>query len=67
MSRFIEKPNISIIVKAPINDSGIATVGINTERIEPRKTNTTKVTMASASNRLQTTSRIELLTKEVAS
>jgi len=42
VSRFMEKPNISIIVKAPINDSGIATVGISTERSEPRNTNTTK-------------------------
>jgi len=35
-------------VKVPTSDSGIATVGITTDRIEPRKANTTSVTMTSA-------------------
>ena len=37
VSRLIEKPKASIMMKVPISDSGIATTGITTERSEPRK------------------------------
>ena len=67
VSRLIEKPNASIIVKVPTSDSGMATVGISTERSEPRNTNTTRVTMTSASTSVRTTSWIELFTKSVES
>ena len=65
VSRFTEKPNSSIIAKVPTSDSGIATTGITTERGEPRKANTTSVTITNASASVRATSRIELLTKAV--
>ena len=61
------KPNISIIVKVPISDSGMAMIGISTERGEPRKTNTTRVTISTASTSERITSLIELETKSVES
>ena len=63
----MEKPNSSIIVKVPISDSGIAMTGISTDRGEPRKTNTTTVTISTASTSERTTSLIELETKSVES
>ena len=55
------------MVKVPISDSGIAIIGISTERGEPRNTNTTSVTISSASTSVRITSWIELLTKSVES
>ena len=55
------------MVKVPISDSGIAMTGISTERGEPRKANTTSVTISSASTRVRTTSSIALLTNSVES
>ena len=63
----IEKPKASIIMKVPISDSGIAIAGITTERSEPRKTNTTRITISTASTSLRITSWIELFTKSVES
>ena len=63
----MEKPKISIMTKVPTSDSGIATTGIRTERGEPKKTNTTSVTISSASTRVCTTSLIELFTNSVES
>ncbi|OIQ91262.1 hypothetical protein GALL_268590 [mine drainage metagenome] len=48
-------------------DSGMATSGMMTERSEPRKTNTTAVTMRMASSRVLTTSSMEALTNLVES
>ena len=50
--RLIEKPSANIMLKVPTSDSGIAITGISTERHDPRKRNTTTVTIASASPRL---------------
>ncbi len=50
-----------------MSDSGIATVGIATERTEPRKANTTSVTMTSPCASVQTTSSIALFTNLVES
>ena len=47
---------------APISDNGMATVGMSTERIEPRERKITRVTMSRASIRVITTSWIELFT-----
>ena len=63
----MEKPNTSIIAKVPISDSGMVTTGISTERGEPRKANTTSVTISTASTSERTTSWIELDTKSVES
>ncbi len=67
VSRLIENPKISIRVKVPTSDSGIATVGIATERTEPRNRNTTKVTISSASTNVRITSLIALFTNSVES
>ena len=67
VSRLMEKPNISIIVKVPIIDSGMAMIGISTDRGEPRNANTTRVTINTASTSVVTTSRIELFTNAVES
>ena len=63
----MEKPKTSIIAKAPTSESGMATTGITTERGEPRKANTTRVTISTASTRVVTTSWIELFTNSVES
>ena len=55
------------MMKVPISDSGMATVGISEERTEPRNRNTTRVTMAKASTRLQMTSWIAAFTNSVES
>ena len=67
VSRLIEKPKASIIMNVPISDTGIAIAGISTERSEPRKMNTTTITISTASARLRITSWIELFTKSVES
>ncbi len=53
------------MMNVPTSDNGMATVGMTDERIEPRKRNTTTVTMSSASTRLRMTSWIELFTNSV--
>ena len=67
VSRFIEKPKAAIIAKVPISDSGMAMTGISTERTEPRKAKTTRVTITSASISVRITSSIELFTNSVES
>ena len=67
VSRLIEKPNSSITAKVPISDSGIVTTGITTERGEPRKANTTSVTISTVSASVRSTSWIELFTNTVES
>src|SRR5882672_10540665 len=54
-------------VNVPTSESGIATVGMNTERTDPRKAKTTSVTMMSASASVQMTSSIALFTNLVES
>ena len=54
-------------MSVPISDSGMATVGMIDARIEPKKMNTTRVTMISASARLRITSLIALCTNSVES
>ena len=56
-----------MIVKAPTSDSGIATIGMTTDRSDPRNRNTTRFTITSASTSVRTTSRIALFTKSVES
>ena len=56
-----------MIVKVPTSESGIATVGMSTERTEPRNAKTTSVTMMSASASVQMTSSIALFTNLVES
>ena len=63
----MEKPKISIITKVPTRDSGMATMGMATERGEPRKAKITQITMASASARLLITSVIDCETKMLVS
>ena len=63
----MEKPKAAIIAKVPISDSGMAMTGMITERTEPRKANTTRVTITSASTRVWITSSIELFTNSVES
>ena len=43
------KPNTSIKKTAPISEIGIATTGISTERIEPRKRKITTMTISRVS------------------
>ena len=56
-----------MMAKVPISDSGMATTGISTERGEPRKANTTRVTISTASTSVRSTSWMELLTNSVES
>ena len=55
------------MISVPTSDSGIATVGMIEARIEPKKMNTTKVTITSASTRLRITSLMALCTNSVES
>ena len=66
-SRLIEKPRTSITVKVPISDSGIVMTGISTDRGEPRKANTTSVTISTVSTSDRATSQIALFTNTVES
>ncbi len=61
-SRLIENPSTSIIMKAPIRDSGMATMGINTLRSEPRNANTTSITITRVCMMVLSTSLIAVLT-----
>ena len=54
-------------MNAPISDSGMASTGISTERGEPKKANTTSVTIISASTSVETTSWIAEFTNLVES
>ena len=63
----MEKPSASIIVKAPTKDSGIATIGMTTDRTESRNRNTTILTITRASTNVRATSRIAACTKFVES
>ena len=54
-----EKPNSSIIAKAPISDTGMVTSGIKVARSERRKTKMTKMTSAIASPMVRKTLSIE--------
>ena len=56
-----------MIVKAPTRDSGIATIGMTTDRSDPRNRNTTILTITSASTSVRATSRIAACTKFVES
>ena len=67
VSRLIENPSISMMPKVPTSDSGMATMGIKTERGEPKNAKITTMTMTSASTSVVATSRIELFTKSVES
>ena len=67
VSRLIEKPSASMTVKVPTMDSGMATSGMIRERNEPRNTNTTTVTIRTASIRVLITSWIDEFTNLVES
>ena len=61
----MENPSASMKARVPTRDSGMATVGMIDERIEPRNRNTTTVTIAKASARLRITSLMALCTNSV--
>ncbi len=63
----MEKPSASMMPKVPTSDSGIATMGMRTERGEPRKAKITIMTITSASTSVAATSWMELFTKSVES
>ncbi len=67
VSRFTEKPSASMIANVPMSDSGIATIGMTTERGEPRNMKMTSITITSASMSVVATSWIELFTNTVES
>ena len=56
-----------MIAKVPISDNGMVTTGITTERGEPRKANTTSVTISTVSASDRSTSWMELFTNTVKS
>ena len=60
VSRLMVKPIASMRKQAPTSDSGIATIGMMTERTEPRKRKMTTTTMTSASTSVLMTSSIAL-------
>ena len=53
--------------QTPISDSGMVTIGMSTERNEPRNSRITTTTMATASAMVLNTSSIEALICSVAS
>ncbi len=57
----IERPAASMTAKVPINDTGIATVGMRVARRSCRKMNTTNMTNATAIKSVVTTSLIDCL------
>ena len=67
VSRFSEKPIASMKVAAPMMDSGMVTIGISTDRKEPRNRKMTTMTMATASISVFTTSSMEAWMKRVLS
>ena len=58
VSKLIVKPAISIRKTAPISEIGIATIGMSTDRNDPRKRKMTIMTMISVSLRVLSTSLI---------
>ena len=58
----IEKPNAIIIAKVPINETGIATIGIKAARQLCKKTKMTKTTNPIASSKVTTSSIKEIRT-----
>ena len=67
VSRFSEKPIASMKLAAPMMDSGMVTIGISTDRKEPRNRKMTTMTMATASSSVFTTSSMEAWMKRVLS
>jgi len=61
------KPSICIKKIAPMSETGIATSGTSTERIEPRKRKITATTMSRVSMSVEATSSIALSMYSVAS
>ena len=59
VSRLMEKPMLQIAATVPIRARGIATVGINVARSEPMKSQIVATTIATAMERVMTTSRTE--------
>ena len=49
-------------MKAPINDTGTAIIGMSVERKSPKKINTTNATRINASNKVCSTLSIDALT-----
>ena len=58
VSRLIVKPIASMRKQAPTSESGMATIGMMTERTEPRKRKMTTITITSASTSVCMTSLI---------
>ena len=67
VSRLRLKPSASINVPAPMIESGMVTIGITTERIEPRNRKMTMMTISTASASVITTSSIDAWMKRVES
>ena len=55
----MENPSASMMMQVPTSDSGMVTMGISTERMEPRNRKMTPTTMSTASIRVVITSWIE--------
>ncbi len=67
VSRLRLKPSASITDMMPTSDSGMVTIGMITERGEPRKRKMTMMTMTAASSSVHSTSLIEDWMKTVPS
>ena len=67
LSMLSEKPRTCITASVAISETGIAIVGMIVARQFCRKTKTTRMTRASASKSVMTTSRIAAETKRVVS
>ena len=67
VSELIEKPNSLTKAKVPMSDTGIVTAGIMVARQSSRKRKMTTITMAIASARVTSTSRMESPTTVVES
>ena len=67
VSRFTVKPAIDIRKTAPTSDTGIATIGISTDRNDPRNRKITTMTMSSVSVSVRITSPIASLMYSVES
>ena len=59
VSRLIEYPSTNSTKQTPTSESGIVTIGINTDRNDPRKSRITTTTMSAASPIVLNTSSIE--------
>ena len=67
VSVLIEKPSSAITAKVPTSDTGTVIAGIRVARKLSRNTNTTRNTSSIASKSVQSTSRIDSVTKRVGS